>query len=207
MNAMKLAAAALVAALMATGASAATLSLSGGVTSAALTGNDLGFNGQTVQYITGDTKTASNGLSLDGPARITYTYLGFEAGNQNYAADRFGAFFTNRTTMAGATYSVMQMAAGLLDFDFGTSAPASWVSLIENDGGATPATSNYAIGYIQISSNSWYALFDDIAQGDRDFDDIGIRIDVAPVPVPAAGLLLLGGLGAFGAVARRRKAA
>ena len=32
-------------------------------------------------------------------------------------------------------------------------------------------------------------------------------IDVAPVPVPAAGLMLLGGLGAVAAVRRRRKAA
>ena len=42
--------------------------------------------------------------------------------------------------------------------------------------------------------------------GDRDFDDFALRIDIAPVPLPAAGFLLLAGLGAMGAVARRRKA-
>lgn len=207
MGIAKLAAAASVAALMATGASAATLSLSGGVESAPLMGNDLGFNGQTVTYIDGASKTATNGLWLDAPARVTFTYLGFEASNANYAANIGGAFFTNAASTVGATISVLQLAAGWVDFGFGTSSPAGAVGLINNDGTATPPSPDYAIGYKQISSTSWYAFFDDIAAGDRDFDDIAIRIDVAPVPVPAAGLLLIGGLGALGAFARRRKAA
>ena len=36
---------------------------------------------------------------------------------------------------------------------------------------------------------------------------IGVTAEVAPVPLPAAGLLLVGGMAALGAAARRRKAA
>jgi hypothetical protein len=34
----------------------------------------------------------------------------------------------------------------------------------------------------------------------------GLRVDVSPVPLPAAALLLLNGLGVFGFAARRRAA-
>lgn len=37
--------------------------------------------------------------------------------------------------------------------------------------------------------------------------DYGVRVDVSPVPVPAAGLLLLGAIAGLGAMSRRKKAA
>ena len=42
--------------------------------------------------------------------------------------------------------------------------------------------------------------------GDSDLDDIVFRVDVSQVPVPAAGFLLVGGLGAMAALRRRKKA-
>lgn len=190
-------------------ASAATLSLIGATGSQVIANNDLGLglNGSSVDYITGDLKTVLNGLSLNDAAKITYTYLGFEAGNSNFAAVMGATSFVNGVSVANvSSTSVTQTGAGLLDFAFGTSNPQSAVGLFENDGVANPASINYAMGFLMISPTSYYVLFDDIAAGDRDFDDIGIRIDVAPVPVPAAGMLLIGGLGVMGLVARRRKA-
>ncbi len=45
------------------------------------------------------------------------------------------------------------------------------------------------------------------AEGGINQADLYARYTVAPIPLPAAGWLLLGGLGVMGAVARRRKAA
>ena len=42
---------------------------------------------------------------------------------------------------------------------------------------------------------------------DRTFDDLVARIDIAAIPLPAAGWLLLGGLGVAAAAVRRRRPA
>ena len=89
--------------------------------------------------------------------------------------------------------------SGLLDFSFGTVSPAGTIA---NNGGAT-GTGPMSIGYAS-DGTSWYAFFDDSGRH-TDFDDLVFRIDVAPVPVPAAGFLLLGGLGALVAASRRRR--
>lgn len=190
-------------------AGAATLSLIGATGSQTIAGNDLGLglNGQTVDFIDGAGKAPTNGLSLDGPADLIYTYLGFEAGNQNFASVAMGSTtFANGSATVGSS-AMVGASAGLLDFAFGTTAPAANISTFSNDGTAIPSAVEYAIGYVMLSSTSYLLLFDDIAAGDRDFDDIALRVDVAPVPLPAAGLLLVGGLGVLGAMKRRRKAA
>lgn len=213
-NILSLTAAAL---LMTTGAaSAATLSYSGtGQSSVIWNSNDItahDFNYSIIDTITGDQKSASTGLSLTGgPALVTYTYLGSEAGNRNYAADVFGTVFENRGTSQSAVGdSVSGFNAGgngLLDFAFGTSFPVQSQSLFSNNGVAAPATSTYAVAYVRISDTSYYVLFDDIHSQDRDFDDMAMRIDISEVPLPAGGLLLLSGLLGAGALRRRNKKA
>lgn len=206
-------------ALTATAASAATLSLLGpDIQQHHVTGNDIspdiGVDGTKLDYITGEDQTAANGLYLTlNPAQdaiLTYTYLGSEAGNTNYSLVMGGQQFFNKGGSAssiGDSVSVFQADSGLLSFGFGTSAPAGSVGDIFNDAPAVPASSNYSIGYRMIDATSFYVLFDDIAGGDRDFDDIAMRIDVAAVPLPAGGLLLLSALFGAGALRRRQKTA
>jgi len=186
-------------------ASAATLSLIGsGYNTKALDATyDLATGGGvTVSYLTGDVKNATNGLSLDVPAQISYTFVGSEAGNSNYSMHAANALFTNYSTV-GSVIGPFNAVAGLLNFIFGTSSPAVNVSQIANNGVAAPANNNYSIGYkVAADGQSAFLYFDDIAGGDRDFDDLVVKVNI--VPVPAAGFLLLGGLGGLAALRRRR---
>ena len=212
-------------AMTAGAANAATLSLVGATTTYAIDdfagsttknnievgGVQIAPDGTVLDIIIGDVKDGTNGLSLTGgPARVTYTYLGKEAGNSNYAADIGGIFFDTDTTAKGTTFETTASVDGLLDFAFGTSAPAGSTGTFLNNGVATATGGgslyDFAIAYIKISDTSFYALFDDIKEGDRDFDDLAMRIDVAPIPLPAGGLLLVSGLAGAAALRRRKKA-
>ncbi len=203
-------AAAAVVAVSAVSAAAATLNLVGPAESLVIAKNDLGLglNGQTIDYITGANKTAANGLEIlgTGPFKVTFTYLGKEAGNTNLSVYVGGTTLFLEDAAVGSMKTTIQVTAGLIDFAFKTLAPAGSIGEIANNGVANPASPNYSIGYLKISDTSFYALFDDIARGDRDFDDHGIRIDVAAIPLPAGGLLLLTALGGVAALRRRKVA-
>jgi hypothetical protein len=203
-----LTASALAAAMTAGAAQAATLSFTGVAGSTkTLSNNFFGFDGQTIDFISGDVKSALNGLSVSGPAKVTFTFLGWEASNTNYSAQTSGGLFTNAVDAAGDTKQAISLG-GLIDFFFGTTKPDSAVGVIANNGVASPASKDYAIGYSAIfnGGKSIFVFFDDIASGDRDFDDSGMRIDVAAVPVPAAGFLLIGALGGLVTLRRRKTA-
>jgi hypothetical protein len=189
-------------------AQAATVTLTDVGTTAVVAANDLGLglNGTVIDYIDGAAKSAANGLRINGPAKLTFTYLGSEAGNTNFSATMGGTQFTEATAI-GTTSMFTQLAGGLIDLSFGTSAPAGAIGLISNAGAAVPVSANYAIGYVMNTATSYFLLFDDIASGDRDFDDFAVRVDVAAVPLPAAGLMLFGALGGLAALRRRRAAA
>lgn len=187
-------------------AAAATLSFVGtGQVQTNLKKNDLGLglNGTDLDFISGDQKTTDNGLFLSGPAKLRFTYLGSEAGNTNIALSMASIIFTQASTV-GDTADVFQAAGGLVDFVFETTFPNRNKGVFPNNGVANPASASYAIGYFLVSSREAIVLFDDIAAGDRDFDDFGMRIQV--IPLPAGGVLLLGALGGL-ALLRRRKTA
>lgn len=170
-----------------------------------LNGQPVNLNGQKVDFITGDNKNEMNGLFVSGPSKVTFTYLGHEAGNGNEFFS--GLLKFTKTSAVGSFGSVDQLAAGLIDFSFRTLSPAASKGVIGNKTGANPSSPDFAIGYLRISSTAFYVLFDDIARTDRDFDDFAMRVDVSPIPLPAGGFLLIGALGGLAALRRRKMAA
>lgn len=205
-----LGAATAVAALMATGASALTW----GTISSGAGGNDaivpLGL-GNSLGGIFGAN------LYLTGNSDILVEYLGAEASFVNsftfgtFSAATPGVAAWNTSTNASATLS--NTAAGLLSFSFLTGGGYTVNNGSNADGGVAGAEPNFFVSFAdptQSSGQMVYLFLDDSQQGDDNHDDMVIRLTatggsfVAPIPVPAAGLLLLGGLGALGAFARRR---
>ena len=58
----------------------------------------------------------------------------------------------------------------------------------------------------KINDNTVIAFFEDIYQGgDLDFDDMVVKIEASPVPIPAALPRFAGGLAGLGVLARRKR--
>lgn len=153
-------------------------------------------------------------LYLLGNADIKVEYLGSEAGNNNTFHWAGNLFATTPggggSWVPGAVSNTFTgVMSGLLDFAFGVNTNAS------NPGDYGAGIGNFFASFDNenaSSGNLVYLFFDDIGSTDDNHDDMVIRLSVAnggigiaPIPLPAAGFLLLGGLGIMGAVARRRK--
>jgi hypothetical protein len=209
MRLKRLATAFAAAALMTTGASAATIGFSGASSHNSIVGSGHDGplpSGYDLAYVRGDFKTALTGLFLDEATKVKFTYLGSEANNTNYLTS--GSKSLDTATASIGDFFTAKLS-GFLDFAVGTLLPIERASYIENDGVAESGIKNprdFGIAYVQFDGDpAWYVFFDDIANGDRDFDDLIIKVELAKIPVPAAGFLLLGGMGALGAMSRRRK--
>jgi hypothetical protein len=162
---------------------------------------------------------------VGGNADIRVTILGSEAGYNNsftFGGDSYstggGTNFFNPLGVVNGSWTVSNVSAGLLTFFFGT-------DLNGTPGGVAngsnldniPSLPNFFVSFLPDSSATGglsVLLFLDDGAGDGtdNHDDLIVRLDVlsggyiAPVPLPAGGLLLIGALGGLAAL-RRRKAA
>lgn len=135
-------------------------------------------------------------LLLTQPANVTYTLVGFEAGFNN-AFVSGGEQLNNRggsTSRLGTSMSFSHVTASPLDFGF-----------LSNGSGALFGNGSSRTGLVMSNDGqSALILFNDLYSGDRDFDDMVIRVSISAVPEPEMLGMLLAGLCLVAAGARRR---
>jgi hypothetical protein len=135
------------------------------------------------------------GLQLDTGAKLTFEYLGKEAGFSN-TFDFGGDLFNTDTSAVGDSVQANALA-GIIPFLFHTSA------LTAQNGG--PVAAGISIAFADLGDGSFLAMFNDGGGGDFDFDDLVVRVSVSAVPLPAAAWLLISailGLVSFSRVRR-----
>jgi hypothetical protein len=170
--------------------------------------------GQTV-YVFNSTNTSPlgiYGLKWDSSTvKLTYTYVGYEAAYSNQADANLtynsDFLFNNKTTPGGTstTRTENTNTNGLIPFSF-TSLAYSPKATAANGGIVNPKT---AIAFYLVDATTAFALFEDIYKisegSDRDFDDMVVKIEASPVPLPTALPLFASGLAGLGWLSRRRK--
>jgi hypothetical protein len=139
-------------------------------------------------------------LLLTQPATVTYTLVGFEASFNNAfvsGSERLDNR-TNRMANLGDSFSFSNLSTGALDFGF-----------LSNGLGALRSNGSKATGLILADDRqSALIVFNDHRIGDRDFDDMVIRVSlISAVPEPETVAMLLAGLGLLAMTRRRQRRA
>lgn len=206
---------ALSAALFGGAATAATVSLTGGTPVIAIApGSPVGQDFVPHLLATGATHLYSGPLSLTATeaVRVTFSVVGAESGYSNalmydgtrVVRETVGNTAVDFTTgiLNGETYSTVFAGgdlASLLTFD------------INNDGVSDFGSSDDEFGVFANAADIgnlslfFLGLDDSGANHDDDHDDIIVRVEVSAVPLPAGGLLLVGGIAGLAALRRFRK--
>jgi hypothetical protein len=159
---------------------------------------------------------------------VTYTFLGFEAGNSNVFFAPVGGpgNFSTATSVVGNTITISGLNSGLLSFMYTTTPPNTGGSVTNGanpDGSAnlpnffvslgTGAgfTGDHTLnGSSPLSGSTAVIAFDDNGAPDADYDDLVVRITLSGgtlTAVPEAStwaMMILGFLG-VGFVAYRRR--
>ncbi len=140
------------------------------------------------------------GVYLTHDSRVTFEYLGTEAGNHNVSStSQFNDFFSNKVTPVGSSYSEQQ-SAGALDFIFATNGAASGgIPGAYKNATGTLGLGGLWLGVFLESQTSAILMFGD-GYGDTDFDDMIVRATVAPVPLPAAVWMFVAALAGFAGI-------
>lgn len=164
-----------------------------------------GFNG--VQSLVGEQSFVFGTLMSAQAGTLTFSYVGSEAGH----TDKFFTFndlrFNNKTSPNSA-FSLEIAAGQSLSFSFNDASSSKTVAngaSVVAWGSSNANSWQNTFGLKKESDNSFLLMYNDyVNNGDRDFDDMVVRVSLAPVPEPETYAMFLAGLGLMGAIARRR---
>lgn len=159
---------------------------------------------------------------VGGPADIEVSYIGSEAGFKNeFWWD--GALFATTPGTAGTgvwnaagfvTTTFLGVASGPLSFFFKSDLGVAMNDGTNPDPTLGEAGPNYFVSFANENASGGQEVIlwfdDDGAGSDDNHDDMAIRLKItngnlSVIPLPAAGWLLLAGLGGLGALRRFRK--
>lgn len=150
----------------------------------------------------GDTVRLGATFSLNTLADLTFTYIGSEATFHNFFNVGGERIFYNYDSVNAARTVLFD--PGVPDFGFSTIHNGQLTAVNNGDHRTVFHT---AMAFFQATPTTFYALYNDRWLGDIDFDDMVVRIDVAPIPLPPAVAMLLAALGGLAFWRRRRAAA
>lgn len=208
-----------VAATASLGAHASLLTIAGGADLVIPSNNAFLADGVTSYNIGGN-------VSSTEAANITYTFLGAEAGYYNTFNAGGNTLGNNGVSAVGNSFTLYNVLAGLLDFNFTTNgswkspAPGADAGTVVNGANVTDLFGNvhsFATLFNYTYKGTFYdaiLVFDDTGPGrlidgtytlvdDDNHDDLVIGLNIVAVPAPAAILLM--GLGLIGLGASRRR--
>jgi len=231
MNTNVFAVAAILSAALSTSAGAASLLVNGGFETGDFTGWTVttasGSDGNLSVTTGGTSPNSGSGVAAPtdgvyyaitdqtGPGAYALVQSFVAAASMTLSFDFFAQAFAGLSDTGDLTFTgganqharvdILTAAAGA--FDLGTSIVQTLIAPIAN--GSPDPFASYTFALNSLTAGTTYQLR--FAQVDnQDFFQMGVdnvELTAAPIPVPAAGLLLLTAVGGLGIAARRRKSA
>lgn len=199
--------------LAAPAANAVSLSVGGGSAAALPAGFSLGDDpayaslsggvGEIGDPVTAfiDDEIAGAGLAVDTAARVSVTYLGFEAGGFNEVVFGGDTLFDSASSSVGDATGFFDVEAGFIEFSVLNSFRGVSASIANAVGGDTGLKLAFSETF---NGGSSILVFFDGANPDVDYDDVGFRVDVAAIPLPPAALMMMSALVGVALLGRRR---